>query len=157
MSALRVRTDALDAERQDLQRRHQAVHRLEAFDWRGAFAELEEKLQPSIRERAKAASAATEKELDGLVDRWFLTDASLESLIKDDLQPRLARYETELATFVAETLEEEVRPGSAGVLLPSEIGADLHARVDMTRLGLDSLSSMDTGAVLGHARPQHRR
>ena len=154
VSALRVRTDALDAERQDLQRRRQAVHRLEAFDWRGAFAELEEKLQPSIRERAKAASAATEKELDGLVDRWFLTDASLESLIKDDLQPRLARYETELATFVAETLEEEVRPGSAGLLLPSEIGADLHAaRVDMTRLGLDSLSSMDTGAVLGHARP----
>lgn len=153
VSALRARTDALDAERQDLQRRRHAVHRLEAFDWRSSFAELDEKLQPSIRERAKSASGETEKDLDGLVDRWFLTDASLDSLIKDDLQPRLARYEQELATFVAETVEEEVRPGTAGLLLPSEVGADLHAAsVDMTRLGIESLSSMEVSAVLGHVR-----
>lgn len=153
VAALRAHTDALDAQRQDLQRRRHAVHRLEAFDWRASFAELDEKLQPSIRERAKASSVATEKELDALVDRWFLTDASLESLVKDDLMPRLARYEEELARFVAETLEDEVRPGTAGLLLPSEIGADLHAAgVNMTRLGIDSLSSTDAAAVLGHVR-----
>lgn len=153
ISALRAHTDALDAERQDLQRRRHAVHRLEAFDWRQSFQELDEKLGPAIRDRARTARVDTERELDQLVDRWFQTDASLESLIKDDLEPRLSRYEKELTAFVAATLEEEVKPGTAGLLLPSEIGADLHAaQLDMTRLGLESLGSMDHGSVLGHVK-----
>ena len=153
VSALRAHTDALDAERQDLQRRRHAVHRLEAFDWRAAFTELDEKLSPSIRERARASSAATERELDELVDRWFRTDASFHSLLKDDLEPRLARYEEELSEFVAETLEDEVRPGTAGLLLPTEIGADLSAaQLDMSKLGIESLSAMDRGLVLGHVK-----
>lgn len=152
-ASLRARTDALDGQRQELQRRLHAVHRLEAFDWRAAFSELDDKLRPSIRERARATSAQTERELDELVDAWFRTDASLDSLIKDDLVPRLSRYEKELTKFVAETLEEEVRPGTAGLLLPTEIGADLHAsQLDMTKLGLDSLEGMEPDGVHGNVR-----
>lgn len=151
VAALRARADALDADRQDLQRRRHAVHRLEAFDWRASLEELDEKLAPAIRERARSASAETERELDRLVDRWFESDASFESLVKDDLIPRLARYESDLAGFVAEILESEVQPGTAGLLLPSEIGADLHAAgLDMRELGSISLEAMERGATLGH-------
>ncbi|MGD2016865.1 MAG: GTPase domain-containing protein [Planctomycetota bacterium] len=151
IAALRAHADALDAQRQEQQRRRHAVHRLGAFDWRVAFRELDEKLAPAIRDRARSASKETEQELDRLVDQWFLSDASFESLINDDLVPRLARYEAELAGFVAETLEDEVQPGTAGLLLPSEIGADLHAaEIDLAQLGLESLGAMSKDAALGH-------
>ncbi len=151
ITALREHADALDAQRQEQQRRRHAVHRLRAFDWRSAFQELDEKLAPSIRERASVASRATEKELDRLVNQWFLSDASFESLINDDLIPRLAGFEAELTGFVAETLEEEVQPGTAGLLLPSNIGADLHAAgIDLGELGLESLGAMSRDSVLGH-------
>lgn len=151
IAALRDHADALDAQRQEQQRRRHAIHRLGAFDWRSAFRELDEKLAPSIRERAQVSSQETEKELDRLVDQWFLSDASFESLINDDLVPRLTRFETELTGFVAETLEDEVLPGTAGLLLPSNIGADLHsAEIDLGELGLESLGAMSKDAALGH-------
>lgn len=151
IAALRDHADALDAQRQEQQRRRHAIHRLGAFDWRSAFRELDEKLAPSIRERAQSSSQETEKELDRLVDQWFLSDASFESLINDDLVPRLTRFETELTGFVAETLEDEVLPGTAGLLLPSNIGADLHsAEIDLGELGLESLGAMSKDAALGH-------
>ena len=151
ITALRDHADALDAQRQELQRRRHAVHRLGAFDWRSAFQELDEKLAPSIRERATIASKATEKELDRLVNQWFLSDASFESLIHDDLIPRLAGFEAELTGFVAETLEDEVQPGTAGLLLPSNTGADLHAAgIDLGELGLESLGAMSKDSALGH-------
>ncbi len=151
IAALRDHADALDAQRQEQQRRRHAVHRLGAFDWRSAFRELDEKLAPSIRERAHVSSQETVKELDRLVDQWFLSDASFESLINDDLIPRLTRFETELTGFVAETLEDEVQPGTAGLLLPSNIGADLHAaEIDLGELGLESLGAMSKDAALGH-------
>jgi GTPase SAR1 family protein len=151
IAALRDHADALDAQRQELQRRRHAIHRLGAFDWRSAFRELDEKLAPSIRERAQISSQETEKELDRLVDQWFLSDASFESLINDDLVPRLTRFESELTGFVAETLEDEVQPGTAGLLLPSNIGADLHAAdIDLGELGLESLGAMSKDAALGH-------
>ncbi len=151
ISSLRDHADALDAQRQEQQRRRHAIHRLRAFDWRSAFRELDEKLAPSIRERATLSSQATEKELDRLVDQWFLSDASFESLINDDLIPRLSSFEAELTGFVAETLEDEVQPGTAGLLLPSNIGADLHAaEIDLGELGLESLGAMSKDAALGH-------
>ncbi len=151
IAALRDHADALDAQRQELQRRRHAIHRLGAFDWRSAFRELDEKLAPSIRERAQLSSQETEKELDRLVDQWFLSDASFESLINDDLVPRLTRFESELTGFVAETLEDEVQPGTAGLLLPSNIGSDLHAAdIDLGELGLESLGAMSKDSALGH-------
>ena len=153
VSALRAHTDSLDAERQDLSRRRHAVHRLEAFDWRASFEELDEKLSPSIRARAKSSSADTERELDAMVEAWFKTDASFESLVKDDLEPRFSKYESQLADFVSETLEEEVKPGAAGLLLPSEIGADLHsAKLNMDAIGDESLEAMEKQAALGHVK-----
>jgi len=145
---LRGRADELDAKRQDVQRRRGAAQRLVAYDWRASFAELDEKLAPSIRDKARAVSSQTERDLDQVLERWFGSDASFETLVEDDLVPRLARYQEDLASFVEATLEEEVRPGTAGLLLPTDVSADLYsAGLDMSKVGEHSLSSLDRGGL----------
>jgi hypothetical protein len=145
---LRARADELDAKRQDVQRRRGAAQRLVAFDWRASFAELDEKLAPTIRERSRAVSAQTERDLDQVIERWFGNDASFDTLVEDELVPRLARYQDELASFVHKTLEDEVQPGTAGLLLPTDISSDLYAAgLDMTQVGQSSLAALDRAAL----------
>jgi energy-coupling factor transporter ATP-binding protein EcfA2 len=144
---LRARADELDAKRQDVQRRRGAAQRLVAFDWRASFAELDEKLAPTIRERSRAVSAQTERDLDQVIERWFGTDSSFDTLVEDELVPRLARYQEELASFVHQTLEDEVQPGTAGLLLPTDVASDLYAAgLDMTQVGQSSLAALDRAA-----------
>lgn len=141
---LRSRADALDVSRQDTQRRRDAVQRLLGHDWRGAFQELDEKLAPAIRDRAKAASASTEKQLETVLDRWFGSDASLQSLVLDELIPHLRAYQEELATYVRGALDEEVLAGTAGILLSTNLSTDLYAAgVDLTELGKDALTRIN--------------
>ncbi|MDA1267164.1 MAG: dynamin family protein, partial [Planctomycetota bacterium] len=144
VSELRSRADTLDSERQDNQRRRNAIARLLDHNWRAAFEELDEKLAPSIRERAKAASQATEKQVDGVLERWFGSDASLQSLVQDELIPHLRAYQEELATFVRQALNEEVLAGTAGILLATDVSADLYsAGLDLTEIGRESLSRIN--------------
>ena len=146
---LRVRADELDAERQEGQRRRQAAQRLLGFDWREAFHELDEKLGPAIRDRAKRVSEETERRLDSVLDRWFGSDASLQTLVHDELIPHLRAYQEELATFVRSALGEEVLSGTAGILLPTDVSADLHsAEVDLSEIGRNSLERITRGTVL---------
>ena len=146
---LRTRADELDTARQDAQRRRHATQRLMAFDWRGAFQELDEKLAPSIRERAKQAGEETERRLDQVLDRWFGSDASLQTLVHDELLPSLKKYQEELAAFVKEALDEEVLSGTAGILLPTDVSADLYAAdVSLSEVGRESLERITRGAVL---------
>lgn len=146
---LRTRADDLDATRQDAQRRRHAVQRLLGFNWRNALHELDEKLAPSIRERAKKASEETERRLDSVLDRWFGSDASLQTLVHDELIPHLRAYQEELATFVRGALDEEVLAGTAGILLPTDVSADLYsAEVDLSAVGREALERITRNAVL---------
>jgi GTPase SAR1 family protein len=141
---LRTRADSLDNARQDAQRRRHAVQRLIDYNWRGAFDELDEKLAPSIREQAQAASADTEAQLDAVLDRWFGSDASLQALVQEELIPHLRTYQENLATFVGQALQEEVGAGTAGILLPTDVTADLYsAEVDLTAVGRESLERIN--------------
>jgi len=146
---LRTRADELDATRQDAQRRRHAVQRLLGFAWRQALTELDEKLAPVIRERAKRASEETERRLDSVLDRWFGSDASLQTLVQDELVPHLRAYQEELAGFVKGALDEEVLAGTAGILLPTDVSADLYsAEISLTAVGRDSLDRITKNAVL---------
>lgn len=141
---LRARAEELDEKRQDAQRRRAAVERLGDHDWRGAFAELDEKLAPSIRERARSAGQATEKQVDAVLDRWFGSDASLQSLVQDELVPHLRAYQDELSSFVRQALDEEVLAGTAGILLSTDVSADLYAaRLDLSGIGRESLERIN--------------
>ncbi|MCA9001698.1 MAG: dynamin family protein, partial [Planctomycetes bacterium] len=73
-------TEELEVGRQDAQRRRHAVGRLLGYDWRQAFLDLEDKLSPNIRERAKRIGAETEHQLDGILATWFQTNDSLQTL-----------------------------------------------------------------------------
>ena len=142
---LRASAEDLDGLRQDLQRRRDAAGRLLGHDWRTAFEELDEKLAPGIRERAKQAGGETEKQVDLVLDRWFGSDASLHSLVQDDLIPHLRTYQEDLAAFVHKALNEEVRSGTGGILLSTDLSADLYsADIDLSQVGRESLTRINT-------------
>ncbi|MFT5197790.1 MAG: GTPase SAR1 family protein [Planctomycetota bacterium] len=143
VSALREGAEKLEADRQDSQRRRHAVGRLVGYDWRQAFLDLEDRLSPSIRERAKAASVATERDLDSILNRWFQCDDSLQTLVVDQLTPAFTKYQDTLTRFVQQTLSEEVLAGTAGILLPTNVSADLYAAgVDLSAIGRDALATL---------------
>ncbi len=141
---LRTHADELDRRRQDLQRRRTAAMRLAGYDWRAAFGELDEKLATAIRDRAREAGGETEKQLDAVLDRWFGSDASLQSLVHDELIPHLKTYQEELASFVRKSLEDEVHAGTGGILLSTDVSADLYtAGIDLSEVGRESLERIN--------------
>ena len=149
VAELRTRADELDHSRQDAQRRRHAVSRLQSFEWKAAFAELDDKLGPSICERARHASESTERALDAVLDRWFGSDASLQTLVQDELIPHLRAYQEELASFVKNALDGEVLAGTAGILMPTDVSADLYAaEVDLNALGQEALARITKSALL---------
>lgn len=145
---MRANADGLDIQRQDLQRRRNAVGRLIDHDWRASFAELDEKLAPAIRERAQAASSETGEQVDTVLDGWFDSDASLHSLVQDELIPHLRAYQVDLATFVHQALEAEVQAGTGGIPLSTEVSADLYAAgVDLSEVGRESLTYINSALL----------
>lgn len=144
VAALRGRANRLDEERQDLQRRRGATERLLGHDWRMAFDELDLKLAPSIRERATAVGGVTEEQVEAVLERWFDSDASLQSLVQSELIPLLRAYQEDLAGFVCRSLEEEVRAGNAGIHLATDVSADLYgAGADLERVGREALDHIN--------------
>ncbi len=144
IGALRREAEELDTARQDTQRRRQAVQRLLDHPWRQAFLDLDEKLAPTVRDRARRAAEDTERAIDQTIDRWFGSDASLQTLVDDELVPALRRHQQALVEFVQSTLGEEVTAGTAGILLPTDVSADLYAAgVDLNVIGSQCLSSLE--------------
>ncbi|MEZ6002627.1 MAG: dynamin family protein [Planctomycetota bacterium] len=133
----------LEQKRRDGQSRRHAVGRLLGYDWRRAFLDLEDKLNPTIREKSKRFGQDTERKLDEALERWFLTDDSLQTLLEDQLAPALEQYQTDLNRFVQQSLSDEVLAGTAGVLLPTNVSADLYATgVDLSAIGREALSGV---------------
>ena len=129
--------------------RRPLVQRLIDHDWRQSFTELDEKLAPAIRERARKASEETERAIDQTIDRWFGSDASLQTLVHDELVPALRRYQESLVEFVQGSLDEEVMSGTAGILLPTDVSADIYASgLDLGVIGRECLDRVDRNTLL---------
>ncbi len=143
VSDLRARVDELDRNRQDAQRRRQAAARLIEHDWRTAFDELGVRLAPAIHTRTEAICSQASDRLSQAVERWFTNDTSLQALMDEHLMPTLRAFQVEVGTFIRRVLDEEVFAGSAGILLPSDISADMYAaEVDLSNVGQDALSKI---------------
>ena len=141
VTELRTRVEELDNNLQDAQRRRHAAQRLLQYDWRAAFSGLESKLAPAIRVRTEEICAETERRLDRAVDAWFSNDSSLQALVDEQLLPTLRSFQVEVGKFIRKALDEEVLSGSAGILLPSDISADMYAaEVDLSAIGQDALA-----------------
>lgn len=154
---IREQATKLEEGRKDTQRRRQAVQRLVNHQWRQSFLDLDEKLAPTVRDRARKAAEDTERAIDQTIDRWFGSDASLQTLVEDELVPALRRHQDVLVEFVQSSLSEEVTSGTAGIMLPTDISADLYAAgIDLNAIGKECLSSLNGGtAARPIARPLH--
>jgi energy-coupling factor transporter ATP-binding protein EcfA2 len=149
VETLRKQTDELDNARQDAQRRRHAVKRLLDHEWRVAFDELDQRLAPAIREKARRASEETERALDAVLDRWFGSEESLQTLVGERLVPALREYQEQLNGYVQGTLDDEVLAGTAGILLPTDVAADLYAAgVDLNLIGKQCLARIDKQTLL---------
>ena len=145
VTELRVRVEELESDRQDTQHRRHAAQRLLDYDWRAAFSGLESKLAPAIRARTEQICADAERRLDRAVDAWFSNDSSLQALMDEQLLPTMRSFQVEVGLFIRKALDEEVLSGSAGILLPSDVSADMYAtEVDLSSIGQEALGRIGT-------------
>ncbi len=97
------------------------LEKLGKFEWSQAFGELRDRLGEETREKSKELAKRAEKNMDAGLERWFKTNASLQSLNEDDLLPELTNYRDELAGFVQATLAQEAAGPAAGIRVPRGI------------------------------------
>jgi GTPase SAR1 family protein len=146
---LKQSVEALDREHADADRRRDAARRLASIDWTPVFDELHEKLATTVREPLRKLAERTTAKLDEVIDRWFRTDASLQTLVEDELTLVLLGYQQEAADLVRAELEDRVQAGRAGVRLHSETEADLGAvAIDLGAIGKGSLRGIEADALV---------
>jgi hypothetical protein len=147
--ALARKSAALEAEKVNSERALTALEHLSAFEWAGAFSELQEELGATIHEREREIGDKASDKLEDYLTRWFDSDASLVQLIDKQWIPTLASYQEELADDVSEALETHVKDGHAGVRLPVSIAQDLVlAGIDLGDIGRESMERVDRSVVL---------
>ena len=152
--ALRRTSDGLERDRAELGRRLAASERLASFEWADAFGELEAQLAQEFEAQAKDIAGKTVRAMDGALESWFESDASLEDLVHADLAPLFASHQKELSLLVWDSIEQRVRQGRAGLDLPGELASyQATAKIDLTGLGREALDQVERGGIT--ARPKN--
>jgi len=149
--AHKVETLEQDRERTEFQARR--LERLRGFAWEEAFGELRERLQGVVRNRAAEIHERTRHALVGALDEWFRNDASLRTLLEDEVAPLLVSSQNEVAALALGALKEAASADTAGANLPVEVRAALGStRVRLEAVGREALESLDpTAGVVGEA------
>ncbi len=141
--AIAGRMTELEAEHRACNDKLQALDRLETYDWSAALTNLRRDLADLGALEAAEVAERSAHQLSDSLDRWFQSDASLHSLIKNDLAPLINSSQRQLALCVHQRLSQEVASGSSGVSLPHEVARDLFALGlqfgEFGRCGLDEL------------------
>ena len=106
-------------------RRREAVETLSAFGWESAFDDFEQKLAGQVKDRVHVSSDQTADALDDALDAWFQSDASVQSLIDDEIKPLLAEHHQGLAGFLQDTLGREASGPAGGIQVAPELSAEL--------------------------------
>ncbi|MEM7516728.1 MAG: hypothetical protein AAF368_07370, partial [Planctomycetota bacterium] len=154
---LAKQTDALDARAIEVKSRIAALDRLAAYDWRRAFLGLQKDLAKSADERADAVEEKTAHALDGALESWFESDASLHDLIEGKLGPVLSSYQDEVALHVHKALDEKVTRGNAGIEISRERQDDLdRAEIGLGQIGRQSIERIELAESVGPISPPMR-
>ncbi len=154
ISRLRSSVSELGREREDALRRHAAAARLADIDWTPIFGELFEKLSTTVREPARRVGERTTMKLDEAIDKWFLTDAALQTLVEDELTSVFLAYQQEIATLVRGELGDRVEAGRAALRVHSDTTADLEASgLDLSTIGRAALGSLDGDVLVQTVHP----
>ncbi len=152
--ALGAKVEELDRKALEIRERVYSLERLAAFDWKRGFLELQHTLARSGKERADAVESKTANALDGALEGWFESDASLHDLSEGRLGPVLSSYQDEVALYVHKALDERVSGGDAGIEIPAAIRTDLRAAgMDLSRIGRSALEKVEIASAVGIIRP----
>ena len=135
---------ALETERRRLGLQREVLERLSRFGWKQAFDKSEEDLLREARGRVQTLRKRSEDALHGALEQWFESDASLESLLVDDVVPELENCQADIAIALHQALSERVGRGSAGLELPANVTNDLtSAELMLSVIGRHSLLQVD--------------
>ena len=150
---LREHVKKLSGELAAAERRHDAADGLREFDWETAFGELEAQLGQDTEEKAREIAGKTSRALDGAIDHWFHTDASLQDLIDAELVPLLNSHQEEVSMVVRNALDDTVTSGDAGIGLSGDVMGRLRdAGLDLSGLGKRCLEGLDRSAASSRLR-----
>ncbi len=115
----------LEGDQARAQAKLEAIARLSKFDWNDSLSELKRELI-SVGEAVSAeVSEQGAHDVAAALDSWFQKDASLKTLVKNELEPMIESSQRRLALAVHERLTRDVAEGAAGVRLPQEIARDM--------------------------------
>jgi hypothetical protein len=103
--ALAREVDALQAERDRRVACAAALSRLSSFGWEDALAGQRDDVERLTLERSGAVRTQAGEQADGALARWFDSDASFASLLRDSLGVVLGRYRDEVAGIANEVTQ----------------------------------------------------
>ncbi len=143
ISHLEVRVQRLTEEEDAMTRRRAALDRLVSTDWQTYLERYRQPLQDAVREQIEAVRRSVANTVHGAIDSWFDTDASLDALLRHDLEPTLARCRTECLELVRSELHTRLVKSAASNDLTSEQCGDFEtALVDPCQAAQDALQSV---------------
>jgi GTPase SAR1 family protein len=125
IKALSDEVGTLEEEQARAQAKLEALGRLEAYDWESALSDLKRELLSVGQQVSAEVSETSAREVEQALESWFQSDASLKSLVKQDLEPMIQTSQRRLALAVHERLTRDVAEGASGVRLPHEVARDM--------------------------------
>src|SRR5690606_14203686 len=102
---LKREVESLQADRDQRVARAAALARLATFGWEDALATQRDDVERLTFERSGAVRSQASEQADAALARWFDSDASFASLLRDGLGPVLGRYRDEVAAIASEVTQ----------------------------------------------------
>ncbi len=141
------RVVSLEADANRARHMGDVLGRLRGYDWNRSTSELRKEVTVGIRDAARQIRERTSTVLAGAIEGWFKSDASLNSLLSDDLAPVIEGYQIELTRTIHDAIHERVAGGAAGLRVPQVTAEDLQiANINLDSIGRAALIQVDSRA-----------
>ena len=132
----------LRGEREQLEKLDAAARRLLDHRWDETFAKLREDVMRITRERSGPARRETGEAADGALARWFESDASYASLMRDDMGEVLGKCRDGMFSIADEVSKTVLGSDVATALVRRELRDDLALLgISFPELGASALAS----------------
>jgi GTPase SAR1 family protein len=151
---LETRVARLAGEESELTERQSALDRLRGMDWAQQFETQRQPLQDVVQARLESISRNTSHGLNGAIDAWFETDASLVALLRNDIEPTLARCREDCVRRVREELDALLVRAATVDAMPADLRRAFDAAViDPTQTARSALGTLRVGDHLSMPAP----
>jgi hypothetical protein len=131
LGGLDARIGGLEAERDRSAGLCAAVQRLEDYNWEETFARLRDEVMRLSRERSTPLRTRTVEQVESVLAHWFETDASFESLVRDEFRPALVSCRDGVLELVREVSRTVIGSDVGGAMVRREVSEDV-GRLDLS-------------------------